>query len=352
MTNKYKILFLGETYRADAITWINGIEQVSNCKIDTLEINKSSYRIIRILKGFSFLGKIIFFRFFGPKYDIVLAERATSYGFFSLFTNAKVKVVAQQGITDIFPHEGISEIYKGILQRLTYKNVNIIHAWGKAMTYAQLKSGAKPKKIIVRPKGLDLTKYTFVNHFNQNSTPLNAIVTRSLESDYRHQDIIDAVKILKDQGVFLKVTFIGGGSLMNQLKQQSEKLGLVNLIDFKGRIPNEELPNLLSQCPIYISTPITEGVSSSLFEAMASGCVSIVTALPGNKAFIKPGYNGELVPIASPEKLAILIKKVLQNFRSYEIGVLANRVYIEENVNRNVNMEFFFNKYLKELIKK
>jgi glycosyltransferase involved in cell wall biosynthesis len=46
---------------------------------------------------------------------------------------------------------------------------------------------------------------------------------------------------------------------------------------FSGRIPNTELPELLRASNFYISMPITEGVSASLFEAMASNCYPIVT---------------------------------------------------------------------------
>jgi glycosyltransferase involved in cell wall biosynthesis len=352
MTNNFKILFLGETYRADAITWIKGIEKASGCKIDTLEISNSNYRSFRLLKAFIFIIKLFYLRFFGPKYDIVLAERSTSYGFFSLFTNAKVKVVAQQGITDIFPDNKISKLYKIILQHIAYRNADVIHAWGAAMVYAQLKSGACPSKILVRPKGLDLKRYTFTNHFNQKNIQLQAIVSRSLEIEYRHEDIIEALSILNEKEQFFKIIFVGGGSLIIQLKQKSIELGVADLIEFKGRIPNEELPILLSQCPIYISTPITEGVSSSLFESMASGCVSIVTDLPGNKAFIKPNFNGELVPVSSPQKIAEYIIKVISNFKTYEKGIFANREFIDQNVNIEVNMEIFFNHYLNILKKK
>lgn len=103
--------------------------------------------------------------------------------FLSLFFNARVRVVAQQGISDIFPLTFWSRTYKRFLQRTTYSNVDLIHAWGNAMVYAMLKSNAHPAKIIVRPKGLDLSLYQFSE---PTSKPLEwkAIVTRSIEKDY------------------------------------------------------------------------------------------------------------------------------------------------------------------------
>lgn len=344
-----KILFLGETYRADALTWIKGIEHQSKEKIDTLEIKAGHGRMKRLIVAIFFILSLVKYRLKKNSYDIVLAERATSYGFFSLFIKSKVHVVAQQGITDAYPETGISNFYKSILQRIVYKNVDVIHAWGSAMTYAQLKSGGSPTKIVVKPKGLDLSKFVFTDHFSQDDVPRRAIVTRSLERDYRHEDIIESIYLLKKMGINLEVWIIGDGSLLNELKKITKERGIENLIIFKGKINNDQLPELMSQCPYYISTPVSEGVSSSLFEAMASGCLPIVTQLPGNKAFIYSGHNGLLVPIAEPEILASNLHSLLSNPSKFRNGICENRRYIESHVDREKNMKEFFRIYLSKI---
>ena len=345
-----KILFLGETYRADAQTWIQGIQKESGIVIDTDEIKTIKNRFIRVLQSIFFIFRLIWGKYFGPKYDIVLAERSTSYGFFTLFTNAKVKIVAQQGISDIYPLTGISKFYKRILQRAVYTRVDLIHAWGHAMVPAMLKSGADPNNIMVLAKGLNLSRYTFVKQLAQNPLPLKAIVTRSLEKDYQHWNIIEAVSILKSKGILLEVNIVGGGSLLAMLQQRANDKGVSELIHFIGRIQNEELPKLLTQCPLYLSVPTTEGVSSSLFEAMAGGCFPIVTGLPGNRAFIHPNQNGNLVPVNNAEALANAIEKFLENPQQYEQAIINNRKLIDETVDREKNMKVFWAKY-QELVK-
>jgi glycosyltransferase involved in cell wall biosynthesis len=347
----YRILFLGETYRADAISWIKGIENASGCKLDTLEISWSFNRLIRILKSSIFFAKILYLRFFRPKYDFVLAERATSYGFFSLFVNASIRVVAQQGITDIYPNKGFSKFFKTILQNIVYRNVDLIHAWGNAMVYAQLKSGAAPYKIMVRPKGLDLDKFKFQNHYDEK-VKLKGIVTRSLEKDYHHSDLIEAVKLLKEKGIIFHLLIIGGGSLLKEMEKLTNSYNLSEEITFKGRINNEELPQYLRECPFYLSVPISEGVSSSLFEAMAAGCLPIITDLPGNRAFIHSGQNGELVEVANPVSIANSIEKAIQSFGNYQKGIDSNRAYIDKLVNHTNNMQYIYKRYLDLLSKK
>lgn len=336
-----RILFLGETYRADAQTWISGIERASNVQIDTLEVEPTTTRISRIVNFIGFGLKILKGNF-SKSYDLVLAERATSYGFFSLFVRAKKRVVAQQGITDAWPETGFSGLYKRYLQSLVYKKVDLIHAWGEVMVPAMISSNASPEKIMIGPKGIDLDKYQKWD----NKTPFHAIVTRSLTSVYHHSDILNALAILKGKGICVHLTIVGDGNLLNSLKDQSTHLSLDDQVNFTGRIPNSALPRLLQKSEIYLSVPETEGVSASLFEAMASGCFPIVTDLPGTRAFLKNGKNGFLVPVNSPEKISEAIESYLQNQEYFQSEVIANRDFIEKQVDLKKNMDNIWSRYL------
>lgn len=340
-----KILFLGETYRADAQTWIKGIEKESGLKIKTLELKTVNNRIFRVFQSIFFAIKLLFQRLTGYQYDIVLAERATSYGFFSLFTRAKIKAVAQQGITDAYPETGISHLVKKSLQTIVYKNVDIIHAWGKAMNIAQLESKAHPKKIITLPKGLDLSKFNF-NKFEPNSSTLKIIVTRSLEPIYNHDIIIKAIKLLTINNIPVELNIIGGGSLMTKLKALANELEISDKVNFLGLIPNLELERYLKECPLYVSIPGSEGVSSSLQEAMAVGCFPIVSNIPGNQAFINPYKNGLLVTHENEKDLSQAIEYYYINQNLHSNAAEINRDWINKNANRTNNMHYFFNRYI------
>ncbi len=343
MKKPERILFLGETYRADAQTWIRGIERVSGLKLDTLEVQSTTSRGGRILKFFSF-GLQILLSNFSRSYDLVLAERATSYGFFSLFVRTKKRIVAQQGITDAWPETGFSGMYKRFLQKLVYQKVDLIHAWGEVMVKAMLDSGALPAKILVMPKGMDLSVYHFVP-MEQRETS-QAIVTRSLSPVYHHQDILQAVFLLKQKEISVHLTLVGDGSCKETIEQQAKNLGIDNQVRFLGRIPNSSLPSFLQGAAMYLSVPETEGVSASLFEAMASGCFPIVTDLEGTRPFIQHGKNGLLVPVNNPQKLADSMELFLTNSDSFSQAVRDNRTYIEAHVDLEKNMDLIWKRYL------
>lgn len=339
-----RILFLGETYRADAQTWIEGIEKASGIKLETKELSNSGGRASRLIKAFGFLISLALSQ---KKYDITLAERATSYGFFSLLVNTKVRIVAQQGISDAFPETGFAGWYKRILQRAIYTRADLIHAWGYVMTYAMLESGAPPSRILVKPKGLNLNLFRFFSE--KSATSITAVVTRSLYDIYRHHEILEALDILRKKGVIVRCLMIGEGVEKEKLEARTLALDLESQVQWMGRVPNHQLPLQLAKAHLYIAIPETEGVSASLFEAMACGCFPIVTDLPANRAFIRHGQNGLLVQVGNPQDLADKIEFFCINPSRFSQSLQSNRMFIESNCNLDVNMEDFYSAYQKLL---
>ncbi|MNX50913.1 Glycosyltransferase Gtf1 [compost metagenome] len=124
-----------------------------------------------------------------------------------------------------------------------------------------------------------------------------------------------------------------------------QKLNIEDQVIFTGRIPNTELPELLQESDFYISMPITEGVSASLFEAMASGCYPVVTDIAGNQSWITHRKNGQLIAMDDAKMLA---EELLWSYKNQEHrteAVSQNRRFVEENANYSTNMKIIADKY-------
>jgi glycosyltransferase involved in cell wall biosynthesis len=343
---KRKILFLGESYRADALTWTKGLKEFGDFEIISWELKTPSTtfcnRILRLLEFKFALFKIKnLIQLHQP--DIVIAERTTSYGFLAALSGVKPVVIAQQGRTDLWPERSLLLPLKKTIQNYAFKKATLIHAWGPVMTVSMKRANVDMNKVLVLPKGINLLK--FENKNTASPAKIGAIVTRSLLPEYRHNVIVKSFGLLHKKGINFVLTIVGDGPQLQNLKDLVKKLNIEDKVVFTGRIPNTELPKLLQEANIYISMPITEGVSASLFEAMASNCYPIVTNIAGNQSWITHRKNGQLISVDDSEMLAEELMWAFDNETYRKKSVLNNRKFIEDNVDYQVNMKIIANKY-------
>lgn len=339
MQRKRRILFLGEAYRADAITWMEGLKECGDFDIITWELRNPGHnfgsrvkRFLEYLTAIRSIRRLI--RETQP--DMVIAERTTSYGFLAASCGLHPVAIAQQGRTDLWPEHSITMPLKRLLQARAFRNADLIHAWGPVMTVSMREAGVDMGKVMVLPKGIDIGRFRYAA--NPNREPV-AIVTRSLQPEYRHDVILKAFSILSSRGVQLSLIIVGDGKRKGKLEQLADELGVADRVTFTGRIPNTALPELLGKSSLYLSMPITEGVSASLFEAMACGAYPIVTDLPGNRSWITHRDNGQLVPLDDAHALANEIEWALANPQLRRTACERNRHFVETYADFHTNMK-------------
>lgn len=345
-TKKNKILFLGESYRADAITWMNGLREFGDFEIIIWELKTPNNGVVnRILRIFEFGFSIFKIRKIAKLHqpDMIIAERTTSYGFLASLSGVKLVAIAQQGRTDLWPEKSLLLPFKRIIQNYAFQKATLIHAWGPVMTISMIEANVDMTKVLVLPKGINLTAFKTFDRVDSNK--INAIVTRSLMPEYRHDVILKSFAILNQKGIDFELNIVGDGTQLSILKDLAKKLNIESKVNFRGRIPNTKLPELLQKSNFYISMPITEGVSASLFEAMAANCYPIVTDIPGNQCWITHRNNGQLITIDDYKMLAEELIWSFENSDYRKKAVLKNRKFVEENADYSKNMKIISDKY-------
>ena len=337
--SKKRILFFGETYRADAITWMNGLREFGEFEIVTWELKTSNNGFNRIIRLFELAKAILTIKSIVKKFnpDMIIAERTTSYGYLAAISGIKPMAIAQQGITDLWPLNSPIYIFKKRLQNYAFKKADLIHAWGNSIAKHMKESNVDMEKVMILPKGINLDFFQFNDA--SDGRMINAVVTRSLEPEYKHDLILKAFSIVKQKNISFKLTIIGDGTELKKLRWLAKELKIDNEVNFVGRISNNDIPKFLQQANFYISTPITEGVSASLFEAMACGCLPIVSDLPGNRSWIQQKENGILVTIENEFNLAKEIEWAFKNTDFTKKAIIENRKFVEENANYKINMK-------------
>ena len=127
---------------------------------------------------------------------------------------------------------------------------------------------------------------------------------------------------------------LSGESLENEAK----KLNIDKFIQFIGRVPHNEMPNLLAQADIYVSTSLHDGTSVSLLEAMACGTFPIVTDILSNQEWITDSENGFLIPTENEHFLARRIVEAVHNKGLWAKAAEKNRKVIEQKAHWKENI--------------
>ena len=148
--------------------------------------------------------------------------------------------------------------------------------------------------------------------------------------------LIRAAHILKNMDT--KFMLVGDGPQMNHIKNLIESLGLEEKFVFTGF--RRDIPNVLAAMDIFVISSVSEGLPTSLLEAMAAGKPCIVTDIGLPVSNMKTGL---VVPPKNPEKLAQAIKTLVQDKKLREL--LGKNA--QEFTKENCTLEKAANKHMK-----
>jgi glycosyltransferase involved in cell wall biosynthesis len=121
--------------------------------------------------------------------------------------------------------------------------------------------------------------------------------------------LIKSLRILNSNDVNLLV--VGEGVERKALAELSSTLGIRKSVTFLGFRKREELLELYNLADLFALASYSEGLPRVLVEAMACGCIPIVTNVGDATAVVIDGLNGFIVDAGDHEKLANRIKEAL-----------------------------------------
>ena len=269
--------------------------------------------------------------------DIIHAHYATSGGLTSLVCGFHPAIVTVHG-SDLI--NGVKSIvWKPLLKKiLNYADsVNVV---SQELEEIALSLGISKEKIEVLTPGIDTGKFTFIERPRiEKTSVLKMICTRRLERVFDHFTILNTLSVLKEEGVDFLMTFAGDGSLLDEMKQYVKSVGLTYKVNFLGRVPNDDLPDLLAKNDVYLSASKWDGTSLSLMEAMACGLFPIVSDVKANSAWIQNGFDGFLHKAGDSDSLANCILRFIDKPGIMQEAARNNRRKVCEKADRKTNMK-------------
>ena len=143
--------------------------------------------------------------------------------------------------------------------------------------------GREEKEAVVINNAIDLEKYRFSEQDRidyrkelgiRNSEYVLGNVAR-LTYQKNQSFLLQIVKRLKDEGIYIKLLLIGNGEDENELKEECETLGIKDQVMFLGL--RKDVPKLLSAIDCFVLPSRFEGLPVVLVEVQAAGVPIIVS---------------------------------------------------------------------------
>jgi glycosyltransferase involved in cell wall biosynthesis len=118
---------------------------------------------------------------------------------------------------------------------------------------------------------------------------------RGLEPIYAPQRVIEVFAAIAAHWPRARLVVANDGSLRAALEQQVKAAGLAERVRFAGRLDAETQDRCYAEARWYISLPRSDSVSVSVLEAMAHGCIPLLSDVPANRELVRNGENGWIV---------------------------------------------------------
>jgi len=140
------------------------------------------------------------------------------------------------------------------------------------------------------------------------SGELLAVTVANLRSEKGYDVLLDAARLVADQGLPIRFAAAGQGSLAEELTERHRALGLGERFRFLGH--RRDALGLLAAADIVVLPSHQEGLPVVLMEATSVGTAIVATSVGGVPLVITDGVNGLVVPPGAPELLAAAISRV------------------------------------------
>lgn len=135
--------------------------------------------------------------------------------------------------------------------------------------------------------------------------------------------LLRAWALLRQRGVRFTGVIAGKGILLDELQALATSLGLDN-VRFLGNRPDVE--RVMAALDVFILSSVSEGLSNTIQEAMASGLPVVATHVGGADELVAPEETGLLVPASSPEAMADALARVVADpARRVQMGLASRR---------------------------
>jgi glycosyltransferase involved in cell wall biosynthesis len=182
--------------------------------------------------------------------------------------------------------------------------------------------GVSPRKVCLVWNGIDTTRFRFAPCANGP-----AVSVGRLNPEKDHETLVRAAALVLRNDPTFRLEIAGAGPCMARLREVTAELRLENHVLFLG--PVRDVAALLERSGLFVLPSVSEGVSLTLLEAMASGVAIVATDVGGNPEVVADGETGVLVPPRDHTALAAAILRLRRDAAERWHLIVAGRERVE-----------------------
>lgn len=178
--------------------------------------------------------------------------------------------------------------------------------------------------VTVLPTGIDLHPYESAdgahvraeNNWNDNFVIISA---GRLAAEKNWSLLLEAVADVIAKQPHVRLVLLGDGPESRKLQRQAKKLGIANHVDFRGKVPFEQVPAHLKAADLFAFASTTETQGLVTLEAMAAGLPVVAVDAVGTRDVVIDGEDGLLTEnnkasLATAIERMVTEKDILNHF--------------------------------------
>ena len=173
------------------------------------------------------------------------------------------------------------------------------------------KLGIKKEKIQVIHRGVNLDLFKDKDFTKKKG---KFITVGRLTKPKAFDDALKVFAKLYKSNANIELTILGTGPEEDYLKVLAKELQIQSSVIFKGRVNHNDVLQELEDAEIFLFPSKYQGdrLPNVVKEAMASGCVSVVTDTAGINELVDNGVSGFIYPMGDNEKATTLCQNILE----------------------------------------
>jgi glycosyltransferase involved in cell wall biosynthesis len=183
----------------------------------------------------------------------------------------------------------------------------VVLAQSEAAAYRKFLPAARVEII---PNAIEIPAWGDTAPRSQSDAPLRVTYLGRLDRNKGIFEILEAVGVLRDRGMSLRLTIAGDGPDSGAIRAAVADAGFGGQVVFAGPVFGETKSRLWADSDVFAFPSHAEGLPYSLLESMAFGVVPVTTAVGAIPDVMQGGTHGFLIPMRNPVALADAIAKL------------------------------------------